>query len=121
MEYIALIHREDDEYVAVVPDLGYTSSFGVTFADAVHNIMEAAELYCEDLAQLPKSSPFESLTLEDGAIPQLIDIRVEKNIRINIMMPAELLREIDKKASTAYKSNRSAYIQELARRDVMGA
>ena len=121
MEYVALIHKENDEYVAVVPDLNYTSSFGSTFADAVHNIMEASELYCEDLAQLPKASTFESLVIEDGAIPQLINIHVEKNVRINIMMPTDLLREIDNKSSISYKSNRSAYLQDLARRDLVGA
>lgn len=121
MEYVALIHKEEEEYVAVVPDLNYTSSFGTTFADAVHNIIEASELYCEDLEKLPKASSFESLVIEDGAIPQLINIHVEKNVRINIMMPSDLLREIDHRASIAYKSNRSAYLQDLARRDVIGA
>ena len=80
MEYIAFIHKEDNDYVAVIPDLGFTSSYGETFADTVHYIKEAAELYCEDLKALPKSSTLEELMqrddleLEPNAISQIIDI-----------------------------------------------
>ena len=122
MKYIAFIHTEDDSYVAAVPDLNYTSSFGDTFEEAVDNIIEASELYCEDLDQLPKASSYEELLktadLESGAIAQIIDVKVEKNVRKNIMFPSDLLKAIDKKAANTHSGNRSAYIQDLARQDL---
>ena len=122
MEYIAFIHKEDDSYVSIVPDLGYTSSFGSTFTEAVHNIIEACELYAEDEEVLPMARSLEQLTKEvelDGkATPQLINVKVEKNVRINVMLPAGLLRAVNTKAEEAYHGNRSAYIQDLMQRDI---
>lgn len=82
MQYLAFIHKEDNDYVAVVPDLNFTSSYGETFEEAVEMIKEAAELYCEDLRPLPKASTLEELLqrddldLEPNAIPQVIDIKI---------------------------------------------
>jgi predicted RNase H-like HicB family nuclease len=122
MEYIAFIHKEDDSYVAVVPDLGYTSSFGDTFTEAVHHIIEACELYAEDEEELPMARSLEQLqkdeTLESGATPQLINIKIEKNVRINVMLPASLLRIANIRAKESYQGNRSAYIQDLMQQDV---
>ena len=122
MEYIAFIHKEDDSYVAIVPDLGYTSSFGSTFTEAVHNIVEACELYAEDEEVLPIARSLEQLSkeieLDAKATPQLINIKVEKNVRINVMLPAGLLRDVNTKAQEAYQGNRSAYIQDLMQRDI---
>jgi len=123
MEYIAFIHKEEDSYVAVVPDLGFTSSFGGTFTEAVHNIVEACELYAEDEDMLPIARSLEVLTkdesLEVNAMPQLINVKVEKNVRINVMLPAGLLRAVNTKAEEVYQGNRSAYIQDLMQRDIM--
>ena len=122
MEYIAFIHKEDDNYVAIVPDLGYTSSFGSTFTEAVHNIVEACELYAEDEEVLPMARSLEKLKIDEDleatATPQLIDVKVEKNVRINVMLPAGLLRAVNTKAEEAYQGNRSAYIQDLMQRDI---
>lgn len=123
MEYIAFIHIEEDSYVATVPDLNYTSSFGETFKHAVHNIVEACELYCEDLDELPKASTLEELRergeVEDGAIPQLINVKSEKNVRVNVMMRADVLKRATKKAEITHGGNRSAYIQELVDEDTL--
>jgi predicted RNase H-like HicB family nuclease len=122
MEYIAFIHKEDNSYVAVVPDLNYTSSFGSTFTKTVHNIVEACELYAEDEEILPIARSLEVLTkdeeLEINATSQLINVKVEKNVRINVMLPAGLLREVNTKAEGTYHGNRSAYIQDLMQRDI---
>ncbi|PHS42212.1 MAG: hypothetical protein COB07_00285 [Sulfurovum sp.] len=122
MEYIAFIHKEDDNYVAIVPDLGYTSSFGSTFTKVVHNIVEACELYAEDESELPIARSLEKLikdeALEANATPQLINVKVEKNVRINVMLPAGLLRAVNTKAEEVYRGNRSAYIQDLMQRDI---
>jgi len=122
MEYIAFIHKEDDAYVAVVPDLGYTSSFSSTFTGVVHNIVEACELYAEDESELPIARSLEKLmkdeSLESNAAPQLINVKVEKNVRINVMLPAGLLRAVNTRADEVYQGNRSAYIQDLMQRDI---
>ncbi len=82
MRYIAFMYKEDNDYVAVVPDLGFTSSYGETFEHAFEMIKEAAELYCDDLKTLPKASTLEELMqrddldLEPNSIPQLIDIKI---------------------------------------------
>jgi len=124
MEYVAFIHKEDDAYVAVVPDLNFTSSYGATFKEAVHNIIEASELYCEDLKTLPKASTLEELMqkkdeleLEDDAIPQLINVKVEKLKRINVMMRSDII-EILPQRLVEFNGNRSAYFQHLAIQDL---
>jgi predicted RNase H-like HicB family nuclease len=123
MEYIAFINKEEESYVAIVPDLGYTSSFGDTFTQAVHNIIEACELYAEDEEALPIARSMEQLLQEEkievNAMPQLINVKVEKNVRINVMLPAGLLRAINSRAEETYHGNRSAYIQDLMQRDIM--
>jgi len=123
MEYIAFIHIENDSYVAVVPDLGYTSSFGSTFTEVVHNIVEACELYAEDEEELPMARSLEQLQkdeeIELNATPQLINIKIEKNVRINVMLPASLLRLANIRAQESYQGNRSAYIQDLMQRDAV--
>jgi len=123
MEYIAFIYKEDDTYVAVVPDLNFTSSYGETFADAVHNIIEASELYCEDLKTLPKASSLEELLQRDDldlpkdAIPQLINVKVEKLKRINVMMRSDII-EILPQRLVEFNGNRSAYLQNLVINDL---
>lgn len=123
MEYIAFIHKEEDDYVAVVPDLNFTSSYGDTFVDVVHHIVEACELYCEDLKTLPKASTLEILMsnkdieIEKNAIPQLINIKVEKLKRINIMMRRDII-EILPQRLVEFNGNRSAYLQNLVIQDL---
>lgn len=46
----AVIHREDDLYVAECPELG-TVSQGRSIEDAVANLKEATELYLEEQDQ----------------------------------------------------------------------
>jgi predicted RNase H-like HicB family nuclease len=116
MEYIAFIHKEENDYIAVVPDLNYTSSFASTFYDIVHNIIEASELYCEDLKRLPKATSLDILEKEyqeENAMPHLINIKVEKNVRVNVMLNYDILAIANERAKTSYNGNRSAYIQSL--------
>lgn len=122
MEYIALIHKEENDWVAIVPDLNYTSSYGNSFVETVHNIIEACELYCEDLKVLPKARSLEEIIkseeIENGAIPQLIDVKVQKNVRINVMLDTGILQIANEKALLHHNGNRSAYIQDLIARDI---
>lgn len=61
MEYIVFIYKENNDYVAVVPDLNFVSSYGSSFMEVVHNIKEASELFCQELETLPKPSNLEKL------------------------------------------------------------
>ncbi len=45
--FTALIHRENDLYVAECPEAG-TVSQGATIEEAVNNLKEATELYLEE-------------------------------------------------------------------------
>ena len=124
MEYIAFMIKENDTYVAVVPDLNFTSSYGASFREAVHNIIEASELYCEDLETLPKPSSLEGLMqkedeldLKKDAIPQLINVKVEKLKRINVMMRSDIIEVLPERL-VEFNGNRSAYFQHLAIKDL---
>jgi predicted RNase H-like HicB family nuclease len=52
----AVIHHEDDLYVAECPELG-TVSQGRTIEDAVANLKEATELYLEEQTKPPTIPP----------------------------------------------------------------
>jgi len=45
--FTAVLHREDDLYVAECPEVG-TVSQGATIEDALANLKEATELYLEE-------------------------------------------------------------------------
>ena len=45
--FTAVIHREDDIYVAECPEVG-TASQGYSIAEALVNLREATELYLEE-------------------------------------------------------------------------
>jgi predicted RNase H-like HicB family nuclease len=45
--FTAVIHKEEDLYVAECPEVG-TASQGPTFEEAISNLKEATELYLEE-------------------------------------------------------------------------
>ena len=47
--FTAVIHKEDDLYIADCPDVG-TVSQGHTVEEAIANLKEATELYLEEFA-----------------------------------------------------------------------
>ena len=51
--FTAILHKEDDWYVAECPEVG-TASQGRTIEEAVANLKEATELYLEEFP-LPKT------------------------------------------------------------------
>lgn len=52
----AILHREDDLYVAECPEVG-TASQGSTIEEAIQNLKEATEIYLEEfpLKNVPRS------------------------------------------------------------------
>ena len=56
MLYTAVIHREDEWFVAECPEVG-TASQGETVEEAVDNLREATELYLEEFPAKNASHP----------------------------------------------------------------
>lgn len=54
--FSAIIHREDDLYVAECPEVG-TVSQGISIEAALANLKEATELYLEEFALPDTSAP----------------------------------------------------------------
>ena len=124
MTYIAFVHKEDDIYIATIPDLDYLSAKGYRFEDALAHVKEKAELHCEALDKLPLATEYEELLktakVHKDDIPQILGLKVEKNVRINMMLPKEVLELADARAKEDFSGNRSAYIQALIRQDTNG-
>lgn len=126
MKYLAFIYEDESGkgYNALIPDLEGCFSCGDTFEETCEMIKEAGELYCEDLKKLPKPSTLEELTskmealeVPKTAIPQLIDIKVEKLKRINVMMRSDIIEALPERL-VEFNGNRSAYFQHLALQDL---
>lgn len=125
MKYIAFIYPDesDDGFNATIPDLEGCFSCGDTFEQTVEMIKEAGELYCEDLKTIPKASSLEELLsnkeldVPSNATPQVVDLKVEKLSRINIMIKSDILEAIPQRLSE-FNGNRSAYLQNLVIRDL---
>jgi predicted RNase H-like HicB family nuclease len=126
MKYIAFIYKDNDsnDYVAVVPDLNFVSSFGSTFNEAVKMIKEAAMLYVEDIDELPEPRKLdELLSLDDelipkNATPKKIDVSNQKTKRVNITLREDVLKKMQKRVLEDYEGNRSKYIQTLILNDL---
>ena len=63
--YTAILHREEDMYVADCPEVG-TVSQGSTIEEALANLKEATELYLEEFP--PKGTEKALLTTFDVAV-----------------------------------------------------
>jgi len=61
----AVLHKEEDLYVAECPEVG-TVSQGYSVEEAVANLKEATELYLEEFSLVPVTRPF--LTTFDVAV-----------------------------------------------------
>ena len=55
--FTAVLHKEDDLYVAECPEIG-TVSQGTNFEEAVANLKEATELYLEEFPVSDLSRPW---------------------------------------------------------------
>ncbi len=55
--FTAVIHKEEDLYVAECPEVG-TVSQGRTIEEAISNLKEATELYLEEFPLQKASKPF---------------------------------------------------------------
>lgn len=63
--FTAILHKEDDLYVAQCPEVG-TASQGYTIEEAIANLKEATELYLEDFPLPKRTQPI--LTTFEAAV-----------------------------------------------------
>ena len=56
MVYTAIVHKEEQLYVAECPEVG-TASQGPTIEEAIDNLREATELYLEEFPRQVVSRP----------------------------------------------------------------
>ena len=81
-KYYIIMTFSDGYYLVVAEDFGGTSSFGKTKKEALKNIKEACELYCDDMDVLPYASvvkdlrKFKIFILGEKAV--LMDIKISK-------------------------------------------
>ncbi len=61
MTYTVTLHQEQEQFVAIAPDLGYTSSYGDSIEETLVQLTQACALYIEDLTELPKARTLEEL------------------------------------------------------------
>lgn len=54
--FSAIIHKEDDLYVAECPEVG-TASQGYSIEEAIENLKEATELYLEEFPMTTSQHP----------------------------------------------------------------
>ncbi len=126
MHYPIAIDAGSDShaYGVVVPDLPGCFSAGDTLEEALGNAKEAIELWLEvaidegqaipesrPLAELQRKREFKGWTW--AVVPVDIAALSDKTERINITLPARVLRRIDQAAKAAGES-RSGYIARRA-------
>ena len=123
-DYIALIHKDaDSDYGVSFPDLPGCISAGVDLDDARRMGAEALALHIEGLVDdgdaVPAPSTLEAIMREAAnrdavAVMIPVDLRA-KAVRINITVPEDALRDIDRFAE-AHGQTRSGFLVAAARR-----
>lgn len=96
-KYYVTIAFSEGYYLAVAEDFGYTSSFGKTKKEALRNIIEACELYCDDMDTLPGA-----LVIKDLSKLKMYIIgknAVLESIKISKRYPKQVRRYLLKKCN----------------------
>ena len=124
-DYIALIHRDaKSDYGVSFPDFPGCVTAGRTLDEARALAAEALAFHIEgmreDGAEIPEPSTLaEIMTLRANrdAVAFLVSVsgRAERSLRVNVMLPEGLLREIDRRTD-----NRSRFLAEAARAALVG-
>jgi len=125
MRFALALHTDDGtRYGVTVPDLPGCFSAGDTFDEAVEMAREAIDAHCELLAEKDMAIPAPRPLAEHQANPDLtgavwvvIEVDIEKYLgraeKINITVPARLLRKIDDYAKS-HGESRSGFLTRAA-------
>lgn len=122
--YIALIHKDaDSDYGVSFPDFPGCISAGITLDEARDMAVEALAFHIEGMVEdgeaIPEPSSLEQVMADhenrDGvAILVATEIR-SKTVRVNITLPEDTLRDVDRYAE-AHGFTRSGFLVQAARR-----
>jgi predicted RNase H-like HicB family nuclease len=118
--YIALLRKDAaSDYGVEFPDFPGCITAGRTLDEARAMAAEALELHLagmrEDREPIPEPSSLDSIMDDHGnreAVAFLVDVatRPSRAVRVNVMLPEEVVEAIDRKTS-----NRSRFLTEAAR------
>jgi predicted RNase H-like HicB family nuclease len=123
--YIALIHKDaESDYGVSFPDFPGVVSAGTSLDDARAMAEEALALHVEGMVEdgdaIPEPSSLESIMADAGnrdgvAIIVRLATEAKKAVRVNITLPEDALRDIDRFAE-AHGLTRSGMLVQAARR-----
>lgn len=123
--YIALLRKDAaSDYGVDFPDFPGCVTAGRTLDEARGMAVEALELHLagmrEDQEPIPEPSALDAIMSDPAnreAVAFLVDVvaRPSKAVRVNVMLPAELVEAIDRKTN-----NRSRFLTEAARAKLHG-
>ncbi|QYF86069.1 type II toxin-antitoxin system HicB family antitoxin [Brevundimonas sp. PAMC22021] len=122
--YIALIHKdESSDYGVSFPDLPGLATAGASLDEARAFAEEALALHLEGLAEdgepIPEPSSLDALMNEaENRRAVAIMVRAEtqaRTVRVNITVPEDTLREIDRYAE-AHGFTRSGFLAQAAKK-----
>jgi predicted RNase H-like HicB family nuclease len=124
--YIALLRKDDtSDYGVEFPDFPGCVTAGRPLDEARRMVVEALELHIagmqEDRETIPDPSVLDSIMMGAGnrdAVAFLVDVATKpaKAVRVNIMLPEDLVQAIDRTTK-----NRSKFLSEAARANLQAA
>ncbi|MFZ4606366.1 MAG: type II toxin-antitoxin system HicB family antitoxin [Caulobacter sp.] len=122
--YIALIHKDaDSDYGVSFPDFPGCVSAGVTLDEARDMAAEALAFHIEGMVEdgdaIPEPSSLEQVMADhenrDGVAILVATETRSKTVRVNITLPEETLRDVDRYAE-AHGFTRSGFLVQAAKR-----
>ncbi|PWQ96963.1 type II toxin-antitoxin system HicB family antitoxin [Leucothrix arctica] len=126
MRYPVVLHKDiDSDFGIAAPDIPGCFSAGSTVDEAINNLREAIDCHLELLAEDGNLAPPAS-TVDlhisdpdyDNGIWAYVDIDVTpylgKSEKVNVSLPALLIKQIDGLVSDGKAKSRSAYLAESA-------
>ena len=121
MNYIALIHKEEDsDYGVSFPDFPGCVSAGETIEEVKVMAQEALLNHINLLREMGEQIPIPTSLEEIMSCPEnrsavafLVEVPSHNTVRINITLPEDILNIIDKRAGRLHLS-RSAFLAEAA-------
>lgn len=129
-QYIALVHKDPDtSYGVSFPDLPGCTSAGDTLDEAREGAHEALALHLKGMAEdgeaAPEPSSLDQVMSDpenrDGvAILVVAPGTPARAVRVNITLPEDVLREIDRHAE-AHGFTRSGFLSQAAKRAMEAA
>lgn len=122
--YIALIHKDaDSDYGVSFPDFPGCVTAGVTLDEARDMAAEALTFHIEGMVEdgdaIPEPSSLEQVMADpenrDGVAILVATETRSKTVRVNITLPEDTLRDVDRYAE-AHGFTRSGFLVQAARR-----